>query len=72
MATPGSTQSFDNPAGTLNITDSRTGTSASLPIADNAIRARTLADYAFSAREHVKYSRSGELDFGPLPTLWNA
>ncbi len=39
---------------------------------DNAIRVRTLADYAFGAREHVKYSRSDTLDFGPLPTLWNA
>lgn len=39
---------------------------------DNAIRARTLADYAFGAREHVKYSRPDTLDFGPLPTLWNA
>jgi len=39
---------------------------------DNAIRARTLADYAFAAREYLRYSRPGELDFGPLPTLWNA
>lgn len=39
---------------------------------DNAIRARTLADYAFAARQHLKYSRPGTLDFGPLPTLWNA
>ena len=39
---------------------------------DNAIRARTLADYAFAAREHLKYSGEGELDFGPMPALWNA
>ena len=38
----------------------------------NAIRARTLADYAFAAREHLKYSGAGELDFGPMPALWNA
>ena len=39
---------------------------------DNAIRARTLADYSFAAREHLKYSGEGELDFGPMPALWNA
>jgi cytochrome b pre-mRNA-processing protein 3 len=38
----------------------------------NEIRARTLADYAFAAREHLKYSNAGELDFGPVPNLWNA
>jgi cytochrome b pre-mRNA-processing protein 3 len=38
----------------------------------NEIRARTLADYAFAAREHLRYSRAGELDFGPVPALWNA
>ncbi len=45
MATPGSTQSFDNPAGTLNATDSRTGASHALPIADNAIRASELKKF---------------------------
>ena len=39
---------------------------------DNAIRARTLSDYAFAAREYLKYSADGELDFGPMPFLWNA
>lgn len=38
----------------------------------NAIRARTLADYAFAAREYLKYSADGDLDFGPLPTMWAA
>jgi cytochrome b pre-mRNA-processing protein 3 len=38
----------------------------------NEIRARTLADYAFAAREYLKYSKEGELDFGPMPALWNA
>jgi citrate synthase len=42
MATPGSTQSFDNPAGTLDIKDSRTGNTYNLPIAENAIRAADL------------------------------
>lgn len=40
--------------------------------AGNEIRARTLADYAFAAREYLKYSNEGELDFGPMPALWNA
>jgi cytochrome b pre-mRNA-processing protein 3 len=39
---------------------------------DNAIRARYLADYAFAAREYLKYSADGDLDFGPLPTMWAA
>jgi cytochrome b pre-mRNA-processing protein 3 len=39
---------------------------------DNAIRARYLADYAFAAREYLKYSAEGDLDFGPLPTMWAA
>ena len=38
----------------------------------NAIRARYLADYAFAAREYLKYSAEGDLDFGPLPTMWAA
>jgi citrate synthase len=42
MPTPGSTQTFDNPAGTLEIKDSRTGNSYSLPIADDAIRGADL------------------------------
>ena len=42
MPTPGSTQSFDSPAGTLDITDSRTGKSYALPVADNAIRSADL------------------------------
>lgn len=35
----------------------------------NAIRARELADYAWAAREHLRYSPDGELNFGPLPAL---
>lgn len=42
MPTPGSTQSFDSPAGTLDIKDSRTAKTYSLPIADGAIRASDL------------------------------
>ncbi len=45
MANSGSTQSFDNPAGTLAATDSRTGNSHDLPIADNAIRASDLKKF---------------------------
>jgi cytochrome b pre-mRNA-processing protein 3 len=32
-------------------------------------RARTLADYAFAAREHLRYAPEGRLEFGPLPAL---
>jgi len=42
MPTPGSTQSFDSPAGTLDIKDSRTAKTYSLPIAADAIRASDL------------------------------
>src|SRR5882757_613122 len=42
MPTSGSTQTFDNPAGTLAIKDSRTGTDYILPVADDAIRASDL------------------------------
>ena len=30
-------------------------------------RIRTLADYAFAAREYLRYAPDGVLDFGPLP-----
>jgi cytochrome b pre-mRNA-processing protein 3 len=33
------------------------------------IRSRALADYATAAREHLKYSAEGDLNFGPLPAL---
>ena len=32
-------------------------------------RARTLAEYALAAREHLRYAPDGMLDFGPLPAL---
>ncbi len=32
-------------------------------------RARTLAEYAFAAREYMRYAPDGMLDFGPLPAL---
>jgi citrate synthase len=42
MPTSGATQTFDNPASTLEVTDSRTSLSYSLPVADEAIRAADL------------------------------
>lgn len=48
MAKSGSSQSFDNPAGTLSATDSRTGSAFDLPIADNAIRASDLKKFKTS------------------------
>ena len=42
MPTPGSTPTFDNPTGTLEIKDSRTGKSYTLPVAGHAIRGTDL------------------------------
>lgn len=32
-------------------------------------RAMTMAEYAFAAREYLRYAPAGTLDFGPLPAL---
>lgn len=45
MAKSGSTDSIENPAGNLSITDSRTGTSHDLAITDNSIRASDLKKF---------------------------
>ena len=42
MTNPGYTQPTDTPAGTLDVTDSRTNQSYQLPIAEGSIRAADL------------------------------